>query len=74
MVHEGGYLQGCCDKQPLPAISRPFALSSPKLQAVGLGPSTEEASKLSRELRLCHHDVRPSIHPPCKRDIKNISK
>ena len=74
MALEGSFLHGRCGKQPLPSISRPFALISLNLQAVRLGHSTEETSKPSRELGLCHHDARPSIHPPCNRDIKNISK
>lgn len=74
MAREGGCLQDRCGKQPPPSISRPFALISPNPRAVRLGRSAGEASKLSRELGLCRHDARPSIHPPCNRDIKNISK
>lgn len=47
---------------------------SPKPGGCQAGAPTGQTSKLGRDLGLCHHNVRPSIHPPCNRDIKNISK
>lgn len=63
-------MHGCCGKELLPTSRVPSPSCTPDLRAVRLGCSAGEASKLSRELRLCHHDVHPGIQPPCNRDIK----